>query len=386
MKFSVLLPTRNRLELLRYAVESVRRQDFQDWEIVISDNYSSEDVCGYVTSLADVRIRYFRTESFISVTENWNRALANISGDYVVMLGDDDCLLPGYFSSLARLVGEFSEPDCVYCEAIQFAYPGVIKGHEKGFLQKSYSELLDGGQPFLLDKARAKALVRKSMALRFAFSYNMQHSLISRRFIESLAPYGPFFQSSYPDYYASNVILLVAQSILVVPRPLVAIGISPKSFGYYYFNHRPDEGAAFLKNLDHSSIPADIRSQLLPGNSLITFWYLAMVQIERNFGAEHQVRADAGRYRFAKVYMDRRLGLAAIWTNWRHLCWFERIYFFPAIALLHLLRRLRRLGWMKGWADRVYETLSPYPIFEPRIRTVEYNNILDLFEAMLPTR
>jgi hypothetical protein len=84
--------------------------------------------------------------------------------------------------------------------------------------------------------------------------------------------------------------------------------------------------------------------------------------------------------------MDRRLGLAAIWTNWRHLCWIERIYFFPAIVLLHLLRRLRRLGWMKGWADRMYETFSPYPIFEPRIRTVEYNNILDLFEAMHPTR
>ena len=38
MKFSVLLPTRNRLEYLRFAVESVLRQDDPGWELVISDN------------------------------------------------------------------------------------------------------------------------------------------------------------------------------------------------------------------------------------------------------------------------------------------------------------------------------------------------------------
>ena len=48
MKFSVLLPTRNRLEYLRYAVETVRRQDYADWEIIVSDNCSEDDiVCAY---------------------------------------------------------------------------------------------------------------------------------------------------------------------------------------------------------------------------------------------------------------------------------------------------------------------------------------------------
>src|SRR5687768_11034765 len=85
MKFSVLLPTRNRLELLRYAIESVRRQFYQDWEIVVSDNDSIEDVRGYVASLGDGRIRYVRTPRFIPVTDNWSNALAHSSGDYVVM-------------------------------------------------------------------------------------------------------------------------------------------------------------------------------------------------------------------------------------------------------------------------------------------------------------
>ena len=58
---SVLLPTRNRLEFLRYAIETVRRQDDGDWEIVVSDNDSEEDIAGHVAALGDDRIRYVRT-------------------------------------------------------------------------------------------------------------------------------------------------------------------------------------------------------------------------------------------------------------------------------------------------------------------------------------
>ena len=62
---SVLLPTRNRLEFLRYAIETVLRQDDPDWEIVVSDNDSGEDIAGHLDGLADERIRYVRTASFM---------------------------------------------------------------------------------------------------------------------------------------------------------------------------------------------------------------------------------------------------------------------------------------------------------------------------------
>src|SRR5262249_35001366 len=75
VKVSVLIPTRERLEYLRYAVESVRRQTFSDWEIVIADNASSEDIGGYVDSLGEPRIVYRRSETPLPVTENWNVAL-----------------------------------------------------------------------------------------------------------------------------------------------------------------------------------------------------------------------------------------------------------------------------------------------------------------------
>jgi len=100
MKISVLLPTRDRLDLLRHAVASVTCLDDPDWEIVISDNCSSGDVEGYVASLHDKRIHYLRTPKLLSITENWNNALEHSTGEYVLMLGDDDALLSGYFTTI----------------------------------------------------------------------------------------------------------------------------------------------------------------------------------------------------------------------------------------------------------------------------------------------
>ena len=51
---SVLLPTRNRLEYLRYAIETVLRQDDPDLEVVVSDNDSEEDIHGHVSGMRAV--------------------------------------------------------------------------------------------------------------------------------------------------------------------------------------------------------------------------------------------------------------------------------------------------------------------------------------------
>lgn len=88
-KFSFLLPTRNRLDLLNYAVETVLRQDYVDWEPIIWDNFSDEDIGDCVAKLHDARLLYSRTDRFVSVTENWNNTLNDALGDHLMMLSDE---------------------------------------------------------------------------------------------------------------------------------------------------------------------------------------------------------------------------------------------------------------------------------------------------------
>jgi GT2 family glycosyltransferase len=303
MKFSVLLPTRNRLDLLSYAIETVRQQDYEDWEIIISDNFSEQDVAGYVQSLNDPRIKYFRTDSFIPVTDNWNNALSKSDGDYIIMLGDDDCLMKGYFSILRTQIKKFCFPDFVYTSAFLYAYPGVRPDAPAGFLvsYNGRSIFQSSSEAFLLSRKKALQFLGYSLNFKVMFDYNMQFFLLSRRIVDAMKVYGPFFQSPYPDYYAANALMLKAQKILVVPKPLVTIGISPKSFGFYYFNNAESSGNAFLKNDPDQALVRQLKKVILPGPDMNTSWLVSMQTLANNFMREVRLKVRYRRYRLIQI-------------------------------------------------------------------------------------
>ena len=400
MKFSVLLPTRNRLELLRWAIETVRRQDYDDWEVIVSDNASEDDVAGHVRSLRDTRIRYVRTPSFVPVTDNWNNALRYATGDYIVMLGDDDGLLRGFFRTVHGLIERFHDPDCIYTNGLLFAYPGVMQGHPDGFLEPySHARFLkDARTPFLLDPAAARALARQSMNFKMLFTYNMQHSVVNRAFIGRLAAKGPFFQSPYPDFYATNVLFLTARSIVVNPLPLVAVGISPKSFGFYYFNDQEKKGVEFLNNLPNVETARRMAHVILPGLSDKTAWLLAMETIKVNYGSEFRLSVGYDRYRYLQVLFvygrhlsGKRSGDPRVAEYRRELDdlkrklkpW-ERALYLPTLRFaalgVQLLPRALRSRLVNGILSLVGKT----PQLAPRTTGIRYENALEVYERVDP--
>jgi len=386
MKFSILLPTRNRLELLRYAVQTVLRQDYDDWEVIVSDNDSEEDIAGYVAGLGDPRVRYFRTQSFIPVTDNWNFALSKSAGDYVVMLGDDDCLLKGYLRALDALIARHGQPDFLYTDAIQYAYPDAIPDHPQGFLQIGHTGFIHAGRtgPFIMPREDALQAVRDSMAFRVTFGYNMQHFVISRRIIDALAYAGPFFQSPYPDYYASNALFLKAGRALIVPRPMVAIGISKKSFGYFYFNRKEEEGNRFLNNALTPQMRERLKRILLPGSAMNTSWLVAMETIRDNFRSDVPFEVDHRRYRLLQVI--------SVWRNegpWKALGLAGRLSLremtvIVALGALLALTYLLPPRWRRAAYERITDRIGAYPRFDHRRKAVPYQNILEVFEHVAP--
>jgi glycosyltransferase involved in cell wall biosynthesis len=294
VNLSILLPTRNRLEYLRFAIETVRRQDCPDWEIVVSDNASEDDIGGYVAEIGDPRIIYRRSDRFVSVTENWNLALAASSGDYVVMLGDDDGLMPGYVSRVHELAKRFAQPELIYTSALLLTYPGVEPAHPGGFLAPyGYATFLrNAHQPFLLSASDARGAVEHAMQFRVRYGFNMQFSVVSRRLIERLEPHGEFFQSLFPDYYATNVCFLHASQIVVDPQPMIVIGVTPKSYGFFHANAREEEGRSFL-DAEPTQAP--------PGTNINVGWLSAVEAIEREYGSDFGLTVNRRRYRWLQA-------------------------------------------------------------------------------------
>lgn len=378
MKFSILLPTRNRLELLKLAVESVRQQDCDDWEIVISDNASSEEACTYIETLREPRIHCHRTEQFLPVTENWNTALERSAGDYLIMLGDDDGLMLGCLSKAKTLIDEWDYPEAIYTEACQYAYPGVIPGHAEGFIQFGYNDFLQGAkQPFRLSRQKALDMAFASMEFRIRFGFNMQHFIFSRKLVEALRPKGPFFQSPYPDYYAANAIMLAAASIVVNPTPLVMIGISPKSFGYYYFNNQESDGVAFLQNAVDETMREKLRDTLVPGSNMNDSWLYAMETLARNFRDDMPLRVDYGRYRLLQFHTCLRV------RSWRGLpvvlkhMHAHEFFNYGKLVGLYIVAYLLPSSWRRRVHESIRAPMRIFPHFDPHLRTVPERDILE---------
>lgn len=107
-KFSILVPTRNRPEWLRQCLEAISKQDFPDYEIVVSDNSDEENAIQtrrIVNSISAPSIRYIRTGN-LSMADNWQHGLKEIQGEYFLVLSDKLLLVEGLLSFLNERISK----------------------------------------------------------------------------------------------------------------------------------------------------------------------------------------------------------------------------------------------------------------------------------------
>jgi glycosyltransferase involved in cell wall biosynthesis len=93
-RVTVAIPTRNRSMLLLETIKSVQAQSFDDFEIIVSDNASTDDTADVVAGLADPRVQFAPLEKAIGRYENFTRCLHLGSGEYVTVIHDDDLMEP----------------------------------------------------------------------------------------------------------------------------------------------------------------------------------------------------------------------------------------------------------------------------------------------------
>ena len=108
--FSVIIPVYNRTELLKRAVGSVLRQDFADFEVLVVDDGSADDIRSIVAGFADVRIRYFR-QANRGASAARNAGIEQARGEYVAFLDSDDIYLPHHLATMLAILR--SVPDAV---------------------------------------------------------------------------------------------------------------------------------------------------------------------------------------------------------------------------------------------------------------------------------
>ena len=96
---SVVIPTHNRSEFLRSAIASVLSQTYQDFELIVVDDASTDSTAEVVASFNDSRIKFIRHQTNQGGSAARNTGIRASKCDYIAFLDDDDEWSPGKFQA-----------------------------------------------------------------------------------------------------------------------------------------------------------------------------------------------------------------------------------------------------------------------------------------------
>lgn len=100
---SFCLATYKRPEILARTLKGIQRQEFIDFEVVVSDNDPEQSSRSVVEALADGRFHYYFNSENVGMVKNFNAALSHAGGQYVVMMADDDPPYHDFLSTIRTL-------------------------------------------------------------------------------------------------------------------------------------------------------------------------------------------------------------------------------------------------------------------------------------------
>jgi hypothetical protein len=209
----------------------VLSQSCPDFELIISDNHSTDSTWEFLASLADARVRVVRPEKCLSMVDHWEWLLSCATGDWVSIIGADDGLQP-YFFALADHLTAVAEERGIRAINSSRAYY-FWKGCEAGYGR----ELVNfSAKPVVTVKhAAVQALITLAKSKDYIDLPQMYTtSLFRRDLIEQAKGLqdGRFYHSQIPDAYGAAVVCSMEKRYLDCEIPLGWVGSSPKSTGY----------------------------------------------------------------------------------------------------------------------------------------------------------
>lgn len=210
--FSILLPTKNRSEILPGAIQSVLEQTCGDFELIISDNDDSPAATREVVErFKDPRIRYHRTPGNLAMHENWDNAFQQATGRQVLVLEDKMRLVPNALAILRE----------------QAEREGTLVSFPVTFVKSAH--LPAAATPVHGDRWKSSAIVddftrfvpRAFDRIPKGLDCCAPRELLAR--IKAESPTGFLFSHVCPDYSFGFMALSRLESIVHLNTPLVYV-------------------------------------------------------------------------------------------------------------------------------------------------------------------
>jgi teichuronic acid biosynthesis glycosyltransferase TuaG len=118
---SIVIPTYNHANFLRIALDSVQAQTFDNWEVIVVNNFSEDETVNIVESYDDPRIRLVDFANHGVIAASRNHGLSHTQAPFVAFLDSDDFWYP---TKLTRCMEKLAKGYDLVCHAEVWAGPG----------------------------------------------------------------------------------------------------------------------------------------------------------------------------------------------------------------------------------------------------------------------
>lgn len=229
---SIIIPTCNRSEYIYSVIKNILSH-LNDVEIIVSDNSTTNQLKdGLAEYIYSGKIIYEYIEQEVSVVENFERAVAKATGEFVTCLGDDDSIGPG-FNSVVNWALKHNI-DAVYSYSHRFIanyfWPGV---QSKYFADNYQARLFIKSYTGKVEKISTQSSLKEAAAKLGSGLGQMPrlyHGLVRRVLLNQIrSKYGSIFGGVSPDIYSAVLITIEAKKVYRIDAPFILPGGSPKS-------------------------------------------------------------------------------------------------------------------------------------------------------------
>ncbi|MFO7868694.1 MAG: glycosyltransferase family 2 protein [Bacteroidales bacterium] len=112
--FSIVLPTYNRAHMLPQAIQSVLRQTYEDFELIIVDDASTDITQQVVAQFRDKRILYIKNSINLERCQSRNIGIEHAHGTYICFLDSDDYHLPHHLETIHAAIHSSATPEALF--------------------------------------------------------------------------------------------------------------------------------------------------------------------------------------------------------------------------------------------------------------------------------
>jgi len=235
--YSIVVPTRERHDVLEHTLRTVLRQTRPNFEIVVVDNRSSPETKAVVDAFASPHIRYVRSPERLAMAENWELGLSHAQGDYITILGDDDGLMPDAIELAEHMHAEWPDRIVTWKPIIWF-WPNFIREQDRSFCHGHVSSRVE--------VRSTRDVLKRVFASRTPYIElpTLYYSFVPRQLVERIrSKRGRYFNSINPDIYSGLINAISAPDYIYSYRPLSVVGVSKHSTGSSYIYSEHDSSA-----------------------------------------------------------------------------------------------------------------------------------------------